>query len=57
VGEGDLVDVCRLTCLEQGVAVEEDLQQPVPALEAHGLKVVLVMDKQPSENGGSRLSG
>lgn len=38
-GTGDIVDICRLTCLELGVAVVED--PAAPALEVEGMKVVL----------------
>ena len=40
-GEGDLYDVCRLTCLEQSIKIVEDPAMPV--LEARGLKVILHM--------------
>ncbi len=39
VGEGDVADICRLTCLEQGIAITEE--PDVPILEVHGLKVQL----------------
>ncbi|HUI89460.1 MAG TPA: winged helix-turn-helix domain-containing protein [Anaerolineales bacterium] len=39
VGEGDIADICRLSCLEQGVAVVQD--KNVPALEIQGYKVFL----------------
>ncbi len=39
VGEGDVADICRLTCLEQGVAVVSD--GSVPSLVVSGLKVRL----------------
>jgi DNA-binding MarR family transcriptional regulator len=38
-GEGDVADICRLSCLEQGVAVTADAN--APALEISGLKVFL----------------
>ena len=38
-GEGDVADICRLTCLEQGVAVVSDGGAPV--LVVSGLKVRL----------------
>ncbi len=38
-GEGDVADICRLTCLEQGVAVVSDGGAPV--LVISGLKVRL----------------
>ena len=40
VGEGDVADICRLTCLEQGVAIMDE--QNLPTLEVRGLSVVLV---------------
>jgi DNA-binding MarR family transcriptional regulator len=41
-GEGDVADICRLSCLEQGVAFTRD--DNVPILEIVGLKVVLHLD-------------
>jgi DNA-binding MarR family transcriptional regulator len=43
VGDGDVADVCRLTCLEQGVSVSEDAGLPV--LEISDLKVVVNWDE------------
>ncbi|MGC1379119.1 MAG: winged helix-turn-helix transcriptional regulator [Anaerolineales bacterium] len=40
VGDGDVADICRLTCLEQGVAIVDE--PAVPALVVNGLKVILV---------------
>jgi len=37
----DIVDICRLTCLEQGVGVTDDLQ--VPSIEVRGWKISLAM--------------
>src|SRR3989304_9816482 len=42
VGEGDVVDVCRLTCLEQGIEISNDGNSPV--LEVIGLKVILHLE-------------
>ena len=39
VGDGDVADICRLTCLEQGVAIVNEPN--IPILEVHGLKVIL----------------
>ena len=39
VGEGDIADICRLSCLEQGISVVQD--KNVPALEIKGYKVFL----------------
>ena len=41
-GEGDVADICRLSCLEQGVGITTDSDAPV--LEITGLKVVLHLD-------------
>ena len=39
VGDGDIGEICRLTCLEEGVRIECD---PVlPTLEVHGWNVSL----------------
>jgi DNA-binding MarR family transcriptional regulator len=42
VGKGDVADICRLTCLEQDIAVVTD--KNVPALHVDGFKVTLKMD-------------
>ena len=39
IGEGDVADICKLTCLEQGVAVGKD--KDAPALVLDGYKVKL----------------
>lgn len=40
----DIVDVCRLTCLEQGIKISQDSN--APTLVVHGAKVTLNMEKQ-----------
>jgi DNA-binding MarR family transcriptional regulator len=42
LGRGDIVDICRLTCIEQGIAVVAD--KNVPTLQVDGFKVTLKMD-------------
>ncbi|GIV65421.1 MAG: hypothetical protein KatS3mg046_681 [Bellilinea sp.] len=42
-GDGDVADVCRLTCLEQGVEIVDD--PSVPLLVIQGLKV-LIQDEE-----------
>ncbi|HUE99451.1 MAG TPA: winged helix-turn-helix domain-containing protein [Anaerolineales bacterium] len=42
LGRGDIVDICRLTCIEQGIAVVAD--KNVPVLQVDGFKVTLKMD-------------
>ncbi|HET9915372.1 MAG TPA: winged helix-turn-helix transcriptional regulator [Anaerolineales bacterium] len=44
VGKGDVADVCRLTCLEQGVTVVNDKDAPVLLVE--GFKVLLQMEEK-----------
>jgi DNA-binding MarR family transcriptional regulator len=44
-GEGDVADICRLTCLEQGFTIVPDGH--VPLLEVVGLKVQLHLDGKP----------
>ncbi|MFH1523838.1 MAG: winged helix-turn-helix transcriptional regulator [Chloroflexota bacterium] len=41
-GEGDVADVCRLSCLEEGIALTTNSHAPV--LEVVGLKVLLNLD-------------
>ncbi len=41
IGEGDVADICKLSCLEQGFTVVQDADAPV--LEVKGFKVVLNM--------------
>ena len=41
-GDGDIAEVCRLTCLEQGISVVESEQ--VPVLEVQGTKVILKLE-------------
>ncbi len=42
LGDGDIAEICRLTCLEQGVSVVES--KDVPVLEIQGTKVFLHLD-------------
>jgi DNA-binding MarR family transcriptional regulator len=48
VGDGDIADICRLTCLEQGVRVIEADQLVadgyIPALEVQGMKIFLHLE-------------
>jgi len=41
-GKGDVVDICRLTCIEQGVEVVNE--KDVPVLQVDGFKVQLKME-------------
>ena len=38
----DIADVCRLTCLEQGIKISQDLN--APTLIVNGVKVILYME-------------
>ena len=42
VGAGDVADICRLTCLEQGLTVVDD--ENIPALYVDGFKVQLIIE-------------
>lgn len=39
VGEGDVADICRLTCLEQSVAVVQDEKAPALVLDGHKIRL------------------
>jgi len=44
LGEGDVAEVCRLTCLEQGIGIVDPRHAPateVPALEVNGAQISL----------------
>ncbi|HSF82413.1 MAG TPA: winged helix-turn-helix transcriptional regulator [Anaerolineales bacterium] len=48
-GEGDIADICRLTCLEQGITIAEQsdgTSANVPVLEVNGTKVQLRMESK-----------
>jgi fructose-1,6-bisphosphatase/sedoheptulose 1,7-bisphosphatase-like protein len=42
IGEGDVADICRLTCMEQGITVTTE--SDTPSLEVLGLKVILHLE-------------
>jgi DNA-binding MarR family transcriptional regulator len=44
VGDGDVADVCKLTCIEQDIAISADGRSPV--LEVVGFKVILHMEAE-----------
>lgn len=50
-GDGDLADVCRLTCMEQGVAVvdEDATGDDVPVLRVDGMELVLEWPQKETE--------
>lgn len=43
-GEGDIADICRLTCLEHSFAIVDD--ENSPTLEVRGVRVHLRMEKK-----------
>lgn len=47
-GDGDIADICRLTCLEQGIHIVEAngnaKNHPLPVLEATGVRVHLKLE-------------
>lgn len=44
IGEGDVADICKLSCLEQGFVIVQDTD--APTLEVKGFKVVLNMGER-----------
>jgi DNA-binding MarR family transcriptional regulator len=53
-GDGDIADVCRLTCLEQGVPVVSDEGgEGVAVLEVHGQKVTLRQEAAPGRRAAA----
>ena len=42
IGDGDIADICRLSCLEQDIEIVKDTN--VPVLEVKGFKVILNME-------------
>ncbi len=46
-GDGDVADVCRLTCLEQGFAIVEDNNAPLLVIQ--GLKVFIAHEEEKTD--------
>jgi len=44
IGEGDVADICRLSCLEQDVGIVDG--ENIPVLEVQGFKVILHMEAE-----------
>ncbi len=44
IGEGDVADICRLSCLEQDVEIVDG--KNIPVLEVQGFKVILHMEAE-----------
>ncbi len=49
-GDGDIADVCRLTCLENGIAIVQDEGAPRVIIRAMKLFVVFEKDNEPSNH-------
>ncbi|HUV27863.1 MAG TPA: winged helix-turn-helix transcriptional regulator [Anaerolineales bacterium] len=47
VGNGDIAEICRLTCIEQGLTLTDSTD--VPLLELHDLKVILHLGDTPGQ--------
>jgi len=47
-GEGDLLDICRLTCLEQGVQIAPDADADLPLIRQVGRELELTEFKELS---------
>ena len=45
VGDGDIADICRLTCIEQGLMITDS--DDAPWLELNDLKVMLHLENKP----------
>jgi DNA-binding MarR family transcriptional regulator len=48
LGDGDLADICRLTCFEQGITIVDTGQ--VPLLELRGLKVFVHLEESLAQS-------
>ncbi len=48
-GDGDVAEVCRLTCLEQGILVVDQVTDRLPRLEVRGMKVFLYINGEPCQ--------
>lgn len=46
-GEGDIADICRLTCMEQGIRISGDGGAPI--MEVRGFKVNVRFEEEPQE--------
>jgi DNA-binding MarR family transcriptional regulator len=55
VGEGDVADICKLTCLERGITIVTE--GDVPMLEVVGLRVFLRTGGAQDDRQGALLSG
>jgi len=49
-GDGDIADICKLTCLEQGIRVSQE--PDLPSLVIEGMKVNLIFGDQSEKDDG-----
>ena len=47
-GSGDVAEICRLTCLEQGMTITEEKSYPIFHVE--GLKIFIVLEDSKHDN-------
>lgn len=52
LGDGDVAEICRLTCLDQGVEVDDNPRSP--ALDIRGLKIFILLDGKELPQAQSR---
>ena len=51
-GKGDIVDVCRLTCIEQGIDIVENPNGQVPVIKVKGRELELNLPMEGTETDG-----
>ena len=54
-GDGDIAEVCRLTCLENGIAIVQDAEAPRVIIRA--LKLFVVLEKENESSNNSAMEG
>ena len=54
-GDGDIAEVCRLTCLENGIAIVQDGEAPRVIIRA--LKLFVVLEKESESSNNSTMEG
>jgi DNA-binding MarR family transcriptional regulator len=50
VGEGEIAEICRLTCIERGIEVIHTDDPLLPSLQIEGTKLLLVWPTSPEED-------
>jgi DNA-binding MarR family transcriptional regulator len=54
-GDGDIADVCRLTCLENGIAIVQD--EEAPRVIIRGMKLFVVFEKDKERSNHASMEG